>query len=236
NQKQEEVQKRELYELRKSHESIEIMDIKPSENISSTDRWSSFNFTLASLHEDNSTITMITVNDEPVRRGDMWRFDRGEREYHPEEYSYTNDTYLKGMERAFLDITVNESFFSEPTFLKSHYVKIEVITSYSNDFSKVFMPPTSVVEVEVQSQWNSDASDYDQYLILDGSGSDHPGEGYMVQWSWHLENTTGSWDQDLTGRKVRADLPESGTYYLNLTVVDNFGMEGFDSLTYNYQG
>lgn len=142
---------------------------------------------------------------------------------------YVNNTnatcnfYHKGLK---YDFDVNNSFLTE--FEYDLPITVKVTTSYVNDFEKTFYPPSAIISVTTEQQWNSSATppQYEPYVILDGSKSDHPGDGYIIRWAWDVE---GSKDY---GRKIRFDNFKSGLNNVTLTVTDNNGMKGIDTVKY----
>jgi hypothetical protein len=110
-----------------------------------------------------------------------------------------------------------------------------------NTFSKIFIPPTAIIIITTESQWDPTippSGDFTGVLILDGSLSDHPGDGYIKKWSWTITQTAGPGivepQYDTIGRKIRAPdyLTDGDTYDIVLTVEDNYGMTG--SITIQY--
>jgi hypothetical protein len=99
---------------------------------------------------------------------------------------------------------------------------VEAITLRGNSFKRVFYPPSAIIEINTESQWNPDIGNYSDFMILDGSLSDHPGDGFIVKWNWtiHISSSTSI---TRYGRKVRVDLPIDS---IDLLVTDNFGMKG----------
>jgi hypothetical protein len=117
------------------------------------------------------------------------------------------------------------------TITENEAITLHIFTSVTNIFSKTFYPPTSIIRVITESQWNSSSNDFKSVLILDGSLSDHPSEdAYILSWNWTINGIS------LTnnGRKVRApDTLSSGmNHNITLTVTDNFGMRGISTITY----
>ena len=150
-------------------------------------------------------------------------------------YSYSEYLYLEPLENVNLFINISDNFFEGSlSFLINDYVKVDLFTTLLNTFSETFIPPTAIVNMEIESYWDMSLNNYTQVTVLDGSLSDHPGNGFILQWNWHIENVTDPSDSmDLSGRMVRATFAHHDTnYYVNLTVEDNFGMVGMDSVQY----
>lgn len=114
---------------------------------------------------------------------------------------------------------------------------LKIYTELRNDFEKIFIPPTAIIQITTESQWDPSIPGFTDFIILDGSSSDHPGEGSIKTWTWDItEQPVGTGDPPttLTGRKVRAPvfLTDTDTYNIDLTVEDNYGMTGTSTLTY----
>lgn len=105
-------------------------------------------------------------------------------------------------------------------------ITLEIITGLTNTFEKTFYPPTSIIKITTESQWDYTSQNYTDFYILDGSLSDHPGDGYIVNWDWFIQPESAT-SFAKTGRKIRADPPLD---WINLTVIDNYGMIGTSTL------
>jgi len=112
---------------------------------------------------------------------------------------------------------------------------LDLFTAYSNDFTKDFYPPTSIISINTESQWDSLANKFTAYLILDGSQSDQPGDGSIVKWSWTVEDSVGT-NHTLDGRKVHFDpiVGVTGNYTITLQVQNVNGMVGTSTTTYRF--
>lgn len=69
---------------------------------------------------------------------------------------------------------------------------------------------------------------------LDGSGSFDP-DGTITQWQWSIPTGPGTGIGKL-GKTVTQTFTASGTYAVNLTVIDNSGASGSDSVTISVTG
>ena len=102
-----------------------------------------------------------------------------------------------------------------------------MITSFGNNFMRMFSPPVPLAEVQVKSEWIASNKTRD-YLILDASESFDP-DGYIVgyEWSIYCPNDT-TFLQNQTGMKVRANITSptnpAGPFYIDLAVTDDTGM------------
>ncbi|MBN1280531.1 MAG: PKD domain-containing protein [Candidatus Thermoplasmatota archaeon] len=148
-----------------------------------------------------------------------------------EKYSYYPLTVLS-RERVLLTIdnASSTSVFLIRHILSNDAITLSVYTSLTNEFSKTFYPPTAIIRLITESQWNSTSNDYESVIILDGSLSDHPSlDAYIVSWIWTVDGNPLS----TSGRKIRA--PDSlliGNHNITLSVTDNFGMNSTSTITY----
>ncbi len=108
-------------------------------------------------------------------------------------------------------------------------ITIKIKTALGNTFEKTFYPPNTLIRIQTESLPGGQGD----YIILDGSQSDHPGDGYIVSWNWNVTNTTlpTYLTPEPAGRKVHVpstfiNVTGDYTYQINLTVVDNYRMKG----------
>ncbi len=116
---------------------------------------------------------------------------------------------------------------------KNDALKLMISTNLINEFEKTFYPPTSIIHLVTESQWNPNSGPsgaYENFLILDGSLSDHSGDGYIVKWEWTVENSAPT-STTVFGRKVVS--PYNSAVRVDLEVTDNYGMKGSSSLVLN---
>ena len=247
-EKQEKIQRQDRIETEKELEEIRISKVTPDpDGTSSGNSWDDIAITFASVHMDRSVISSITINDVVV---EQFTFEEGG-SWAATKTPYTisgNEFYLEAMEQAriLIDLATDNDFFgSAPTIEKADFIKVEIFTKRTNDFSRSFLPPSSIPLLKTESI-PSGGSFEDKY-VLDGSQSDQPGDdAYIVFWEWsviHDNDNGGAGDGDFdtsggdpdqettaTGRKVVLDLSGvSGTlsgmdHQVTLTVTNNYGM------------
>jgi len=117
-------------------------------------------------------------------------------------------------------------------------ITFEISTRLLNTFERTFYPPTAIIKVTTESQWNSTAGSYTDFIILDGSSSDHPDENaFIVNWTWTIENYTNpdTFNWSGKGRKLRAEFDDSKSdakYWIILQVTDNYGMANIEKIKY----
>src|SRR5262249_53006215 len=67
------------------------------------------------------------------------------------------------------------------------YLKIELQTTFLNDFQRVFVPPTAIAVVSTIQSFSNNS--FVQYAVLDGSPSLEPGVNEsIIAWTWHYQN------------------------------------------------
>lgn len=136
----------------------------------------------------------------------------------------TTDMNISRYDSNYSNITLDNSIkLQQP-------ITIKIKTELGNTFEKTFYPPNALIRIQTESISGDD------YYILDGSLSDHPGDGYIVSWNWDVTNKSRVPNTffESAGRKVQvqSNIPDtfnitSGyNYWINLTVVDNYRMKG----------
>jgi flagellin-like protein len=209
--------------------------------------WDRLDFTLVSGHLHNSTITAIRVNDQVVRQvrtdpagpARLVSFD-------PSDVANATELELGPREQMVLrlenvhedavtppDPDANFSFFAGAVPLPvDDSVRIDIVTSLGNLFSRAFIPPSAVLVIDQQGGLNAS-------YVLDGALSDTANEGgFLVRYDWTV--TPGAGDPDAAmgpfhylGRRALASvICDDGecngaqNYTVQLKVTDNFGMSG----------
>jgi FlaG/FlaF family flagellin (archaellin) len=110
---------------------------------------------------------------------------------------------------------------------------IKIYTSRGNIFEKTFYPPSSVIRLITDTEEDPPGT-FKDFVILDGSLSDHPGDNaYIQDWEWDIiSQGTGS-THVVSGRIARApDEIMTDIWNITLTVKDNFGMIGKSTVEY----
>lgn len=227
-QEQAEAQAQELLEQRMALENITVLSISPYSSSSSTDQWTSLNFTIASICTQESTVSSVRINGLPLYNGTIWRVG-SDGAVLKENYSFRTGIELDGLEYVYLNITA-DSFFENGVVLSSDSdVNIEMSTELLNTFNVNFVPPTALINLDVLSSWNGTA--FVTSVILDGSLSDQIEPGYIIFYEWTVTNG-GTEIGSEAGRKVLSPVTLSPGDTITLTVTNNFGMKGVRSITY----
>jgi len=237
---QKKIQTVETLKLQQDLENITILaleDMMYSPN--SGELENNISFAITNMNSEETVITSMNINNNYIRhfnitRPDGWRENytmpfngSGKRPIiHPREQIRLTINISNGDVVIFKNITTNDAII------------LHIFTSLTNDFTKTFIPPTAIIQIVTESQWNSTSHNYETYLILDGSLSDHPGSGYIARWEWKITtNNSGTIEYDLnrTGRKIRAIFATPNLYHtITLTVTDNYGMIATDTVEYYY--
>ena len=231
NQKQQSAQQQQLYDQQKQQENLEITGLNPR---SSNGYFDQLNFSVASNHNLRSIVAKLMVNNYTARNFNVSIFGQV-----PSSYNYLSNVSIEPHEQLIIMITPSDLFGNNVKFKSSDYVELTIHTDYQNTFSRVFMPPSAVIKLSTESQWNASANhntgNYTDYLILDGSGSTAQSGSFLVSYQWNIENTANHLKSlSLSGVKVRADFPARGANWVNLTVEDNNGMISVGSVIYYY--
>jgi flagellin-like protein len=227
-QQQKILQDNQLIKTEKEGESLMISSLKIDTNDIGI-----INLTIpiSSLHQGSSQINHITINGHMLREYSVTRQELNGG-YESTVQNYTTSLYLASQET--ISIKVNMSDFFDKVQLKNDStISIKLFTALSNEFDKVFYSPTSIIGINVESQWNSSDQNYSPYLILDGSGSDQTGDSTIVRWNWSVDCNGISYTVH-DGRKVRFDPPVSGTYNITLMVENVNGLIGISKTTYHH--
>ena len=186
--------------------------------------WGEVEVCMRNLNVDDSTLREISINNYWVKNYSVHTSDRKKKVFtrlHP----YTIPA------QSFVPIRMNFlRDFDKPVEIERTYprpVDVLVITSFGNNFMRVFSPPVPLAEVQVKSECIAFTETRD-YLILDASESFDP-DGYIVgyEWSIYCPNDT-IFLQNQTGMKVRANITNpihpAGPFYIDLNVIDDTGM------------
>lgn len=189
------------------------------------------NLTISSMDQGGSEIDRISINNHVLRDFNITRMD----EKGNEQYVGLNSTskfILAPQETVHLHASMSDFFDRGIDFRTDGSIVVKLFTSFSNEFDKVFYAPTAIISINTESQWNGTARNYTPFLILDGSGSDQPGDTTIMKWNWTIDNGVSNLTE--YGRKVRLDPYGSVAQKVNITLtVENAnGMIGTAKTTY----
>ncbi|MCI4335856.1 MAG: hypothetical protein L3K17_01475 [Thermoplasmata archaeon] len=215
-------------------ESIKILQVAPTLS-SGGSNYSLLNFSVASLDINPSTITEISINNNPLKNYSAYRLNLTSGEDFWATIAAGGSLSLNP--REVLNVLVNFSVganysFYTPSFVlpSTDYIQIQVFTTFANDFSRVFIPPTALAFISTQESWNGTA--YVPFLVLDGSSSFEPsaGNATLVAWTW----TVVPGPVTLTGERAIAPFPANTLVPQNitLTVTSSDGLLATDLIHY----
>ncbi len=265
-QRQEMQQEAELSKVQKELENIDILNIEPSYNTSGLYalNFSIVNVNKDAVRVSGIWINKHSYyhreNNFTLIRGDgcmqNWSFDetgqlRGWSENCSSEWKdltkielafddtdgEVNNTVrldLESYETVVFAFNDTEKQFYNFDVKQNEHITIKIYTSRGNVFEKTFYPPSAVIKIQVDSL----PPTYDNYYLLDGSSSDHPGDGYILKWNWNVTNMTVPLTNLKTSGRI-AQITDSAfistgyAYWVNLTVTDNYGMNGKTSFYYD---
>jgi len=201
------------------------------------------NFTLANLDVQNSTVTGISLNGNPVRSYAAFLID-------PHTGSASGTLVPPGFElnvtpgtQAWIKVNLQigstgptgYSMFA-PSYVLSvtDHVKINIYTGLVNDFVQTFIPPTAVAFVSSIQSWNG--MSYVNDPVLDGSQSLQAGNATILSWDWTVtDHNTSALTITTTmysGEKVAlaTTYAPDNLYFANLTVTNSDGLVGFGTV------
>jgi flagellin-like protein len=227
-QQQKILQDNQMIKTQKQGESLLVPSLSIASNNS---RITALNLTISSMDQGGSEIDRISINNHVLRNFNVTRTDdKGNIEYI--ELNSTSKFILVPQQTVHLNASLADFFDRGIELRTDGSIVVKLFTSFSNEFDKVFYAPTAIININTESQWNGTARNYTPFLILDGSGSDQPGDTTIVKWNW----TIGNGGDNLTeyGRKVRLD--PSGIVgqkvNITLTVENANGMIGAAKMAY----
>lgn len=194
------------------------------------DYWGEVEVCMRNLNIDDSTLRDISINKYWVGNYSVYT---GTSDRKKEAFTRLHPYTIQA--QSFVPIRMNFlRDFDRPVEIERTYpvpVDVLVITSFGNNFIRMFSPPVPLAEVQVKSEWIASNKTRD-YLILDASESFDP-DGYIVgyEWSIYCPNDT-TFLRNQTGVKVRADITSpmtspmnlAGPFYIDLAVTDDTGM------------
>lgn len=231
-EKQKSVQEQELYNLKKSQESLQVIDFMQNYTSGGKKYWN-LNFTLTSNHARESRVSKVTVNGHVASEFVVWRYDQTGFKWEEKLFSWSDDFVVLAKEQLNLRLNETSLFETGVEFKNGTFVKLELFTGLLNSFTKVFMPPNALLTIRSESLWNASSGDFEPTIVLDGSGSQAQEEAYLTMYRWNVTRISdGSYDI-VSGIKASYRFPASTeSYYVNLTVMDDHGLMGADSVIY----
>jgi hypothetical protein len=241
---QAQLEKEQSYTHNRNLEMLGVLHVTPWANYDGSGDWAYLNFTIASLWIDQSVITGIDINDNPVANYSAFGLNlmTGQAQQYtvgfggqffvgPDEQFNVNISAIPGMTAG----GINSGFYNTQLHLPSTtYLKIDLYTAYDNDFDRAFIPPTAVPIVDALQVFSSGT--FVTLPLLDGSQSIQPGNSTIISWSWVV--TSANPTITAQGEKVVppgiAPSSPAVPYSATLTVTNNDGLEGTASVTFDY--
>ncbi|MCI4340189.1 MAG: type IV pilin [Thermoplasmata archaeon] len=216
----------------RSLEHLTIIHATPTLSSGGTN-WSVLNFSLASLYINPSTVTEITLNDQPLRQYSAWTLDLASGTFVAIVVGPGGQLSLTPREQVNVVVDFNASStnfsFYDPSFVlhTTDYVKIDVFTQLLNDFNRVFIPPTAIALVTPLQTLNG--SNFTTIPILDGTQSFATANTSIVSWAWQVTPD----NVNVSGEKAVATFNGSiSLHTILLVVTDNDGLIGTDTIFY----
>jgi flagellin-like protein len=233
------VQAEETLNHEQALENIHILSVAPNLIPTGPGWYPSMNFTIASEYIYNSSITYITINNQPVKTYNVTAFDTSNGTFVTTVVPAGASLNLGPREQATIWITfnggtkpaTNPSFYSSFDLASSDYIEIALYTAYNNEFSRVFIPPTAIAVVTTTDTSGTLTT------LLDGSQSFQPeSNATIVSWDWTVynKNTSSYVLPDLSGEEAEtvSPLDLADQYLVNLTVTNSDGLESIATVLY----
>jgi len=175
------------------------------------------------LNSQDSRIAAILINDEPA--GNYTSTD----EYNnPRNYGFYDRLKIPagGSKEIFLNFSNGSGYYPDGLNVSSSMpLKVTVFSSNANTFTGVFRPPTALARVSIETEDLGVAQR--DVLVLDASDSFD--DGSILSYTWKMYSFNGSdytQTAQYSGKKVKANVNQTGDVYLDLTVSDDDGMTG----------
>lgn len=236
---QKQLQKQQQLTHDRQLETLQIISAHPVLNVTTNNSWLQLNFTLASLYINPSYVTQIRINDNPLRQYSAFRLNLTTGQYTWTTVAAGGQLALNPREQ--LNVLVNfsstmatpSSFYrSSFTLHTTDFLKIEAVTAFQNDFTRVFIPPTAIGVVTVIVASNG-MGGYTSQTALDGTRSFEPtgGNSSLVNWTWTVfpDNTT-FWGAEAV--VVGGFNPAFIIHHITLKVTNSDGLIGVEAFRY----
>ncbi|MFA5312192.1 MAG: type IV pilin [Methanomassiliicoccales archaeon] len=219
-----------ILEAKKDAEKLTVINVDPE---TGSGFWTSFNFTVTSYHAEISEIRQVSVNDAVARNYNVTRYDESTGSLVRTSMNYVQTIVVAPGETIYLNVTVGDLFI-EPMIPTDYNIMLSLQTNFDNLFEETFVTPCPLIKVVTESYWNGAISDFEEYLVLDGSSSYQEGDGNIVKWVWNATLSGTTVLHDTLGQKIRFDMALPGDYTIRLTVTNGYGMQKEVSLIYSY--
>lgn len=215
-------------------ESIKILQVAPTLSVGGTN-YTELNFTVASLYINPSTITEISINNDPLRQYNAYRLNltTGADEWATVASGGALTLNPREVFNVLVNLTPGANFsFYSPGFQlpASDYIQVQMFTGLGNDFGRVFIPPTAIGFLSTQETWDGTA--FVPEVLMDGSPSFEPtsGNATLVAWTWTVTPgpTTLPGQEAIAPFAANTSTPQT----IVLTVQNSDGLVATDTLHY----
>lgn len=202
------------------------------------------NFSIASLGINPSTITGVSVDNQAVANYTVLQLNltTNQKQYDTVAAGGIFTIYPRDDFALILDVSqgsTSNSFYDQDFgVFATSYVTISLFTSYGNDFTATFLPPTALAEVDQISVYCGGCTppSYQDEPVLDGTQSFQGGNGTLVSWAWSVSYASGCASTPnpalYAGEKAIPTLSCATTYTIVLTVQNSYGLVGTSTTTY----
>lgn len=240
---QKQVQAEENQAHLKSLESLHVITVETLLNTSvqatAPGTLQNVTFNVESLDVNQIILTGIDIDNQAVRNYSVTALNLTAGTYQTTQVAALGIIYITPDEQFQISVATSPgpaSGFYDSSFglLASSYIQIDLFTYLANDFRAAFLPPTAIALVTLDQTIN--ASGVPQAIpILDGMNSVQPGQNSsIVSWDWSVDFFGNHTPALAFGEETEAPFngPPDTTYNVTLTVTNNFGLIGVQTVHY----
>lgn len=235
---QKQVQAEQTLAHNRALEDLKVLRVAPTLNASSSagaTTWAVLNFTVASLYVNSATVTSLSFNGLAVRNYTAWNLNLATGNWTESVIGAGGQLTFTPQEQLYIQIDLQggpatSSFYNTAFELSTAAsINFQLLTTYQNIFTGLFIPPTAIPIVSTLQTWNATSSSYVQVPLLDGSNSFQPGNVSIVNWSWNVSPG----NLHFYGEKQVASTLNSVTLHtIRLTVTNTEGLQGVAVITF----
>ncbi|MEA3254968.1 MAG: hypothetical protein U9Q22_03930, partial [Candidatus Altiarchaeota archaeon] len=195
-------------------EELRIMSIYPEFNETNL-RLERLDVSVLNLNSRDSYLTRVSINDEEA--------DNFTSKIEGVIYTHNSSVklWIPAKESRLFSVNFTSNYDPDYNISIIKPLEITLSTDYDNFFTRLYTPPTPVIKLLIETE-DLGVAERD-ILVLDGSDSFD--DGSILGYHWLASNGTYQ-VHNITGKKVRMILNQSGPFYVNLTVVDDTKMIG----------
>jgi flagellin-like protein len=198
-------------------------------------------FTVGSLSVISSEITELAINGNPLQAyqiNPLGALQPGETSgyVHGAQFANVSAREQFTIVANVTNTTIPSSFYIPSIVMTStSFLKLEIFTLLENDFTRTFVPPTAVITTTPLQIFVG--SGYQTNVTLDGSGSLQSANDTLVNWTWTITPPLPAHVVTVWGEKALFPFAASApakAYEILLTVTDDAGLTGTESIQYAY--